>query len=364
MAGPLSGLRVVELAAIGPVPFCGMLLANMGAEILLIEPPARREAQMPVEASKDPLFRGRSRLRLDLKSDADRARLLDILADADVFLEGFRPGVVERLGLGPEVCLKANPKLIYGRMTGWGQTGPLSQTAGHDPNYIAIVGVLHSIGYPDRPPTTPLNLVGDFAGGSLFLALGVLAALANVRAGGAGQVVDASIVDGTASLMTMVYSMRGQGMWSDTRGTNIMDGSCPYGSAYETKDGRYVQTCCLEPPFYRAMLEGLGLSEADLPNRFDQANWPALKVRFAEVFKTRTRDEWAALFEHTDACVTPILDLGEAMKHPQNVARGVFEDGLPAPAPRFGGTPTHHAPMAGRSAEELIAEWQGGKHGR
>jgi alpha-methylacyl-CoA racemase len=357
VSGPLAGVRIVEIAAIGPVPYAGMLLADMGAEILLVQPPVPREAKMPVEEGKDPLFRGRSRLSLDLKAEADRDRLLAILAKADILLEGFRPGVMERLGLSPEVCLAANPKLIYGRLTGWGREGPMAMTAGHDPNYTALVGVLHSIGYPDRPPTPPLNLVGDFAGGSLFLVTGVLAALANVRAGGPGQVVDAAMVDGAASLMTMVYSMRATGQWSDQRGVNLMDGSCPFGCAYETADGRYVQTCCLEPKFYAAMLEGLGLDPASLPDRFDTANWPALHERFAAVFRTRTRDDWAAQFEPTDACVTPILDLGEAMAHPQNVARGVFHDGLPAAAPRFSATPTGHAPARGADAHDLLSRW-------
>jgi alpha-methylacyl-CoA racemase len=355
-AGPLAGVRIVELQAIGPVPYCGMLLADMGAGILLVEPPQARDAKMPVPVDKDPLWRGRSRLALDLKVSADIERLLSILEKADILLEGFRPGVMERLGLGPDVCLKRNPKLVYGRMTGWGQTGPLSKTAGHDPNYTSLVGVIHSLGYPDRPPTPPLNLVGDFAGGSLFLAMGVLAALTHARAGGAGQVVDAAIVDGAASLMTMVYSMRANGLWSDERGANMMDGSCPFGCAYETADGRYMMTCCIEPPFYAEMLKGLGLDPASLPKQYDRSRWPELHERFAAVFRTRTRDAWAKVFEHTDACVTPVLDMGEAMQHPQNAVRGVFVDGLPAAAPRFNSTPTAHAPKAPPAAD-LLRAW-------
>jgi alpha-methylacyl-CoA racemase len=354
--GPLAGVRIVELQAIGPVPYCGMLLADMGAEVLLVEPQQAREAKMPVPVDRDPLWRGRSRLALDLKSPDDIERLLSILEKVDILLEGFRPGVMERLGLGPDICLKRNPKLVYGRMTGWGQTGPLSKTAGHDPNYSSLVGVIHSLGYPDRPPTPPLNLVGDFAGGSLFLAMGVLAALTYARAGGQGQVVDAAIVDGAASLMTMVYSMRANGLWSDERGTNIMDGSCPFGCAYETADGRYMMTCCIEPPFYAEMLKGLGLDPADLPKQYDRARWSELHKRFADVFRTRTRDDWAKVFEHTDACVTPVLDMGEAMQHPQNVVRRVFIDGLPAAAPRFNSTPTSHAAKASPSGD-LLRRW-------
>jgi alpha-methylacyl-CoA racemase len=355
-AGPLAGVRIVELQAIGPVPYCGMLLADMGADILLIEPTQARDAKMPVPVDKDPLWRGRSRLALDLKSAAGIERLISILEKADILLEGFRPGVMERLGLGPDICLKRNPRLVYGRMTGWGQTGPLSKTAGHDPNYSSLVGVIHSLGYPDRPPTPPLNLVGDFAGGSLFLAMGVLAGLTNVRAGGQGQIVDAAIVDGAASLMTMVYSMRANGLWSDERGTNIMDGSCPFGCAYETSDGRYMMTCCIEPPFYAEMLKGLGLDPASLPKQYDSTSWPELHGRFAAVFRTRTREAWTKVFEHTDACVTPVLDLGEAMQHPQNVERGVFIDGLPAAAPRFSSTPTSHATKASPSGD-LLRRW-------
>jgi len=355
-AGPLAGVRIVELQAIGPVPYCGMLLADMGAEILLVEPPQAREAKMPVPVDKDPLWRGRSRLALDLKDPAAIERLLSILEKADILLEGFRPGVMERLGLGPDVCLKCNPKLVYGRMTGWGQTGPLSKTAGHDPNYTALVGVIHSLGHADRPPTPPLNLVGDFAGGSLFLAMGALAALTHARASGAGQVVDAAIVDGAASLMTMVYSMRANGLWSDERGTNMMDGSCPFGCAYETADGRYMMTCCIEPPFYAEMLKGLGLDPAGLPKQYDLTRWPELRERFAAAFQTRTRDEWTKVFERTDACVTPVLNMGEAMQHPQNVARQVFVDGLPAAAPRFSATPTEHAPKA-PAAPDLLRGW-------
>jgi len=357
--GPLTGLKIIEFAAIGPVPYCGMLLADMGADVILVDSPRPRDTRMPVDPARDPLWRGRSRLLLDMKDDKDRERLLVIVETADILIEGYRPGVMERLGVGPDVCLKRNPQLVYGRATGWGQSGPLSQTAGHDPNYVALMGVLHSIGYPDRPPTPPLNLVGDFAGGSLFLAMGVLAALTCVRAGGKGQVVDAAIVDGAASLMTMAYAMRANGQWSDRRGTNLLDGSCPFGSAYETADGRYVMACCLEPPFYAQMLRGLDLDPATLPAQDDRSRWPELRARIGAVFRTRTRDEWAALFERTDACVTPVLDMGEAIAHPQNKERGVFvgADHLPTAAPRFSATPTQHAPAIGVAPLGLLEQW-------
>ncbi len=350
---------MVEFAAIGPAPYCGMLLADMGAEIVLIESPRPRETRMPVHPERDPLWRGRTRLRLDMKAERDRQQLLAIVDRADVLLEGYRPGVMERLDIGPDVCLKRNPRLVYGRVTGWGRSGPLSHTAGHDPNYVSLVGVAHSIGYADRAPPPPLNLIGDFAGGALFLAMGVLAALNHVRSGGTGQVVDAAIVDGAASLMTMVYAMRADGQWSDRRGTNLLDGGCPYGSAYETSDGRYVMVCCLEPPFYAAMLLGLGLDPASLPAQNDRTRWPELRARFEAVFRSRTRDEWVAVFEGTDACVTPVLDMGEAIAHPHNRARGVFvgEQHLPAAAPRFIGTPTRHAPATGADPDQLLRQW-------
>jgi alpha-methylacyl-CoA racemase len=358
--GPLHGLRVVELAAIGPVPFCGMLLADMGAEIVLVQPPAAREARMPLPEREDPLWRGRTRTTLDLKSAEGRAALLDLAAHADVLLEGFRSGVMERLGLDPQACLAANPALVVGRMTGWGQDGPLARSAGHDPNYLAITGALHAIGFADRPPVQPLNLVGDFGGGSLYLAMGVLAAVLHARATGRGQVVDAAMVDGAASLMTMVYGLRGHGMWSDRRGANLMDGGAPFSRTYETADGKAVAVCALEPAFYANLLRGLGLDTEVLPAQLDQASWPELGARFAAIFRTRTRDAWAALFEGTDACVTPVLDLSEAPHHPQNVARGVFvgdERPLPRAAPRFSATPTRHAPVDGADLADLLSRW-------
>lgn len=357
-SGPLAGVRIVELAGIGPVPFAGMLLADLGAEILRIESPARREAQMPLPAGEDPLLRGRSSLVLDLKTNAGRDRLLDIVGHADVLLEGYRPGVMERLRLGPEECHRIRPSLVYGRMTGWGQGGPLAATAGHDPNYIAITGALHAMGEPDRPPRPPLNIVGDFAGGSLYLIMGVLAALLHARATGCGQVVDAAIVDGTASLMTMIYALHNQGRWSADRGVNLMDGAAPFGAAYRTRDAGYMVVCALEPSAYLTFVRGLGLDPASLSAQWDRSAWPALHARFAAAFATRSRAEWTAAFEGGDACVTPVLSIAEAPRHPQNVARRVFVGSapLPAAAPRFSVTETRAA-RGHRSAGALLAHW-------
>jgi alpha-methylacyl-CoA racemase len=357
-SGPLHGVRIVELASIGPVPFAAMLLADLGAEILRIEPPMPREARMPLPPEADPLIRGRSSMMLDLKSPTGAEQLLCILERADVLLEGYRPGVMERLGLAPEVCHRVRPSLIYGRMTGWGQSGPLAATAGHDLNYMAITGALHAMGEPDRPPRPPLNLVGDFAGGSLYLVMGVLSALLHARATGMGQVVDAAIVDGASSLMTMVYSLYHHGQWFAERGVNLMDGSAPFGAAYTTSDGKYMVVCALEPSSYRTFVDHLGLGSLALPGQWDRAAWPRLKERFAAAFATRPRDEWTVIFADSDACVTPVMSIVEAPLHPQNVARKVFEGTppLPAAAPRFSLTPIRHARTT-RSAEALLEDW-------
>jgi len=357
--GPLAGLRVVELAGIGPAPFCAMLLADMGAQVLRIAPPPQGPPAFPIPEHEDPMWRGRSRLTLDLKDARQRARLLRILAHAEVLIEGFRPGIIEKLGIGPDVCLALNPRLVIGRMTGWGQSGPLSQAPGHDPNYIALTGALHAIGHSGAPPCPPLNLVGDFGGGALYLAVGILAAILHVRAGGAGQVIDAAMIDGASSLMTMIYALRNRGLWEDRRGANLLDGGCPFGSTYETADGKYVAVCALEPPFYRALLAALGLDERSLPPQHERSGWPLLRQRFAAVFRTRTRDEWTRLLEGSEACVTPVLTLAEAPRHPHNLARGVFVGAPPVPAaaPRFSVTPTAHAPQRGPETAELLARW-------
>jgi alpha-methylacyl-CoA racemase len=356
--GPLAGIRVVELAGLGPAPFCVMLLADMGAEVLRVAPPDR-DSSFPVPEALDPMWRGRSNLSLAIKRPEDSARVLAILARADVLIEGFRPGVIERLGLAPEVCLRANPRLVIGRMTGWGQTGPLAHAPGHDPNYLALSGALHAIGYPHLPPCPPLNLVADFGGGALFLAMGVLAALLHARSSGRGQIVDAAMLDGATSLMGMIYTLHNHGFWRDERGANLLDGGAPFGSTYETADGKYVAVCALEPRFYRALLQALELDASSLPAQHDRSGWPELRSRFAAAFKSKTRDEWAQLLEASDACVTPVLSLSEAPEHPHNRARGVFvgEQPTPAAAPRFSATPTAHAPPSGPSALELLARW-------
>ncbi|MGH8228430.1 MAG: CaiB/BaiF CoA transferase family protein [Steroidobacteraceae bacterium] len=358
----MQGVRVVELAAVGPAPFCGMLLADMGAQVLRVAPPLRGPPLFPLPPREDPLWRGRSWLTLDLKQPRQRAHFLAILPHADVLIEGFRAGVLERLGIGPDVCLTANPSLVMGRMTGWGQTGPLAQSPGHDPNYLAVTGALHSIGGAGAAPCPPLNLVADMGGGALYLAMGILAALLHVRAGGPGQVIDAAMVDGAASLMTMIYALRSHGLWTDERGSNLLDGGCPYGSTYETADGKYVVVCALEPPFYSALVRALGLDEAALPPRENRASWPALRERFASILKTKTRDEWQRLLEGTDACVTAVLSMAEAPHHPHNEARGIFggaqeEPPTPAAAPRFSATPTARAPASGPDPSDLLATW-------
>ncbi|MDE2013393.1 MAG: CoA transferase [Alphaproteobacteria bacterium] len=363
-AGPLNGTRIVELGAVGPVPFCGMLFADMGAEILRIGAPVEPPGP-PIPRDKDPMARGRSHLVLDLKNDTDRGRLLAILSRTEILVEGFRPGTLEKLGIAPEICLKANPALVIGRMTGWGQDGPLASAPGHDPNYIAITGALYAIGHPDRPPYPPLNMIGDYGGGALYLAMGLLAALLHARKTGEGQVIDAAMVDGAASLMGMAYALHANGLWRDRRGANLLDGGAPFGSTYETADGKYVVVAAVEPKFYRALIEGLGLSGEDLPHQMDQAGWPRLRARLAEVFRTRTRDDWARLLEGSDACVSPVLDLSEAPHHPHIRARRVFAGDTPFPraAPRFSKTVTRHAPQDGGPAAALLQRWGVGTPG-
>ncbi|WP_285647270.1 CaiB/BaiF CoA-transferase family protein [Lentzea sp. NBRC 102530] len=329
MMSPLSGLKVVEFGGIGPGPHGAMLLADLGAEVTRVERPSGGLSVVP-DASRDFLLRGRRSVAADLKSDEGRTAVLALVSEADVVIEGFRPGVLERLGLGPSDCLAVNPGLIYARMTGWGQSGPLAQRAGHDINYLSVTGLLHAIGKP------PLNLVGDFGGGSLYLVLGVLAALWERQRTGRGQVVDAAIVDGVASLAQMIWSMKAQAVWEDSPDANLLDGGCPFYAIYECADGRSVAVGSLEPQFYALLLAGLGLVAADLPAQMDRDSWPLLRKTFAEAFLTRTRDEWSEVFGATDACVTPVLTLEEASSHPHLVARGVFtSEGAAVPAPRF-----------------------------
>lgn len=361
IGGPLSGLRVLELAAIGPAPFACMLLADLGADVVRVDRPGAPRAFGQWHRVLD---RGRRSVALDLKNPAAVEALLRLVEDADILVEGYRPGVAERLGIGPEECLARNPRLVYGRMTGWGQDGPMSQEPGHDINYIALSGALHAMGRAGGPPTVPLNLLGDFAGGGLPLAFGILAAVHERQRSGLGQVVDSAIVDGTAALLGMLSGMTAAGQWQPERGSNILDGGAPFYDVYVCADGRYVAVGALEGRFYRALLDGLGLLPGDVPDRDDPAGWPVLRERFAERFRTRTRDAWAAAFEGTQACVTPVLTLDEAARHPHHRARGVHRtaDGIvqPAAVPRFGRTPAAGtrtpAPNPGRHTREVLAE--------
>ncbi|MYT30013.1 MULTISPECIES: CaiB/BaiF CoA-transferase family protein [unclassified Streptomyces] len=361
--GPLGGVRVVELAGIGPGPFAAMLLADLGADVVRVDRPGG--AGLRIDPAADLTNRNKRSVLVDLKQPAGVAQVLDLAERADVLIEGYRPGVAERLGVGPEPCLARNPRLVYGRMTGWGQQGPLSATAGHDIAYIAITGALGMIGPPDGPPAVPANLLGDYAGGSLYLVIGVLAALQHARAdGGAGQVVDAAIVDGTAHLTAMIHGMLAAGGWQDRRGANLLDGGTPFYGTYETADGGYMAVGALEQRFYAEFIRLLGI-EDDVPGRDDLAAWGELRTAIAARFRTRTRAEWTAVFEESDACVAPVLSLREAPGHPHLAARGTFTEhaGLtqPAPAPRFSATPgTLRRPPAqpGADTEEVARDWR------
>lgn len=362
MPGPLVGLRVVELAGIGPGPHAAMLLADLGADVVRVERPAGGLQLAPNE--HDQLLRNRRSIMLDLKDPTDREMLLALAQQADVLIEGLRPGVTERLGIGPADCRARNPRLIYARMTGWGQDGPLAGRAGHDITYIAISGVLNAIGSAEGKPVPPLNLVGDFGGGSMFLVLGVLAALWERERSGTGQVIDAAMVDGVSALAQMFWSMRACGLWTDQRGANLLDSGVPYYDTYVCSDGQYVAVGALEPQFYAALLDGLGLTDAGLPDRSDPAGWPVLRQRFAQTFASRTRDEWMAVFEGTDACVAPVLSFAEVPAHPHIAARGtiITVGGVPqaAPAPRFSrtvpDTPTP-PPQPGADTAAVLADW-------
>lgn len=361
--GPLAGLRVLEFAGLGPAPFACMVLADLGADVLRID---RAGGDSLLGLDRDVLDRGRRSLVLDLKSEDGRKTARDLAAAADVLVEGFRPGVMERLGLGPEPLAAANPRLVYARMTGWGQTGPLADTAGHDLGYIALTGALHAIGGAEAP-VPPLNLVGDFGGGSMMLVTGILAALFARQTSGRGQVIDAAITDGASLLMAMMYSMKAQGKWRDERASNLLDGAAAVYRTYVCADGRHVAAAPLERKFFVEFATRLGLDPADWPDHLDPAVWPRLHARLAALFLTRSRDEWCALFEGSDACVAPVLSMDEAPEHPHNVARGTFVeiDGRvqPAPAPRFSrDVPARprSAPRLGEGGAEALAEWLGG----
>jgi alpha-methylacyl-CoA racemase len=360
--GPLAGITIIEIAGIGPGPFCGMMLADMGADVIRVDRVQAVSGGDPAQPPADLLSRGRRSVGVDLKSPEGVEVVLDLVAGADALFEGFRPGVAERLGIGPDECLARNPRLVYGRMTGWGQDGPYASAAGHDINYIALAGALDPIGRRGEAPVPPLNLVGDFGGGGMLLAFGLLAGLLEARSSGRGQVVDAAMVDGAAALMTMTHSFRAMGIWDDERGTNMLDTGAHFYDVYETADGKYVSIGSIEPQFYAELLRLTGLEDEELPWQHDRAQWPAMKERLAAVFRTRTRDEWCALMEGTDVCFAPVLPIPEAVEHPHNVARGTFVEvaGVtqPGPAPRFSRTaPAIASPPAhpGQHTDEVLA---------
>jgi alpha-methylacyl-CoA racemase len=363
--GPLEGVKVLEIAGIGPGPFAAMMLSDMGADVLRIDRADRVLPTCPDGPHADLMNRGRRNIGVNLKSPEGVETVLRLVEKADALLEGFRPGVMERLGLGPDVCLERNPGLVFGRMTGWGQDGPMAQTAGHDINYISLAGVLGHIGRRGGPPEVPLNLVGDFGGGGMLLSFGVVCALVERATSGKGQVVDAAMVDGAALLMTMMHAMRAMGAWSDERGENLLDTGAHFYDVYETKDGKYVSIGSIEPQFYALLLQHTGLAEGrEIPNQMNREGWVTLKEDLIEIFKQKTRDEWCEIMEGTDICFAPVLSMAEAPNHPHNKVRGTFveRDGTlqPAPAPRFSRTeaeisrsPSH----SGQHTDEALADW-------
>ncbi len=361
--GPLQGLRIIELAGIGPVPLCGMLLADLGADVVRIDRIEASGLGVAMAPRHDVNARGRRSVALDLKAPAGREAALRLIDGADVLLEGLRPGATEKLGLGPADCQARNPRLVYGRMTGFGQTGPLAGAAGHDLNYIALSGVLHAIGGAGGKPVPPLNLVGDYGGGALYLAFGVMAALFERQRSGRGQVVDAAMVDGAASLAAIFYGLHAAGQWDAPRGENLLDGGAPFYDSYETADGRWVSLAALEPKFFAPLAQALGLDARFVQRQYDRRLWPEMRAAIAAAVRQRTRDAWCALLEGSDACFAPVLDFDEAPRHHHAHERGAFVDvgGVlqPAPAPRFDRTPAGHprpAPEVGQHTEELLRE--------
>jgi alpha-methylacyl-CoA racemase len=370
--GPLDGVKVIEVAGIGPGPFTAMMLADMGADVIRVDRADRVHGGDPDAPPADVLNRGRRSIALDLKSPAGVELLLDLVAEADALVEGFRPGVAERLGFGPDVCHERNPRLVYGRMTGWGQDGPYAHTAGHDINYIALGGVLAHLGRAGEKPTPPINLVGDFGGGGMLQAFGVVCALWEAQRSGLGQVVDAAMVDGSATLMTMMWAFRAMGIWNEERGVNMLDTGTHFYDTYETSDGKYVSIGSIEPQFYAELLRLTGLEDhlaakgKELPHQMDRAHWQDLSDELAEIFAARTRDEWCTIMEGTDVCFAPVLTMSEAAEHPHNVERGTFVDvaGVtqPAPAPRCSRTPgAIQRPPAhtGQHTDEVLGDWLG-----
>ncbi len=364
MAGPLSGIRIVELAGIGPGPFSGMLLSDLGADIIRVD---RANQVNPVNFDKpnlEPMYRGRRSIGADLKNPDGVETVLRLIERADALIEGFRPGVTERLGLGPDVCLGRNPRLVYGRMTGWGQEGPMAQAAGHDINYIALAGALAHFGRAGGKPTPPINLVGDFGGGGMFMALGIVSGILEARSSGKGQVIDVAMVDGAAVLMTMMWGLRKIGFWDEALGNNVLDTGAPFYDTYETSDGKFISLGSLEPQFYAELIDRLGLVDEGLPVQMDRAGWDALRTRFTALFKTRTRDEWDAVLKGSDACYAPVLTMSEALHDEHLQARGTFIDRVgvpqPAPAPRYSRTVAEverDAPWPGQHTDEALVDW-------
>ncbi len=364
MSGPLTGLKVIEMVGLGPGPFCGMLLSDLGAEVIRIDRKSKGKAPALVDPSADVLARGRRSIAVDIKAPGATDLVLDLVEKADALIEGFRPGVMERLGLGPEVCHARNPKLVFGRMTGWGQDGPMANMAGHDIDYIALTGALNAIGPKDRPPSIPLNLVGDFGGGGMLLAFGLVSALWEAQRSGKGQVVDAAMTDGASVLSAMMYGFLGGGRWKNEREANLLDGAAHFYRTYACADGGYMAVGAIEPQFYAEFMQKLGLNQADFEPQMDQSRWVEWREQIAEVFASKPRDHWANVFDGSDACVAPILDWEEAPKHPHNAARGTFVEisGVtqPAPAPRFSRTSpaTPHAPhRPGEDTDAVLSDW-------
>lgn len=362
--GPLSGYRVLEMAGIGPGPMCAMLLADLGADVLRVDRVQSADLGIGQPPKYNLLTRGRPSVAVDLKHADGIETVLALVENADALIEGFRPGVMERLGLGPDICLGRNPKLVYGRMTGWGQDGPLAKAAGHDLNYIALTGALHAIGPKGGPPIPPMNLIGDFGGGAIYLAFGVVCGLLESVKSGQGQVIDAAMTDGAASLMTAIYGLQAMGMWSGDRGENILDGGAHFYGVYETKDNQYVTIGSIEPKFYAELLERIGLDGESLPDQMSREDWPSLRQRLEAVFKTKSRDEWCDALEGTDICFAPVLSMAEAPEHAHNKARGTFVEvggvAQPGPAPRFSRTPgeVQMAPVAaGSNSREALSAW-------
>lgn len=357
--GPLVGVKVVEFAGIGPGPFCGMLLADLGADVVRID-----RADAVGRAAPDIMNRGKRSVAVDLKKPEGVEAVLSLIEKADALIEGFRPGVMERLGVGPEVALQRNPRIVYGRMTGWGQTGPWSTMAGHDIDYIALTGALHTMGRAGEPPAPPLNLVGDYGGGALYLAFGLLAGVIEAKSSGKGQVIDCAMIDGAASLMTMFYGMKAAGLWNTKRDDNLLDGGAHFYDTYECADGQWLAVGAIEPQFHALLVKGLGLAADAFPAQMSRAEWPAYTKRVAEIVKTKTRDDWMKVFEGTDACVAPVLSMDEAPKHAHNAERKTFVEAFgtiqPGPAPRFSRTTgaINGAPaMPGKQSEDVLKGW-------